>query len=191
MGNRVSANRCTLIRCSKSTPEFHRAESGKHRGCKRGLLNCTNSEAHGFFGQILLTANTLYDAVEPKAIWKPLFVSLKEEITSGGPRRDSTDMVIFILRTFYSEDEEIRSLHLPLVFSALVENLEVSLNQPFSFRSLTLFFVAVHREVVLREDCKWIFPGRYGTLIRDFAARLCEFYDHAPPTSRHSVCRQL
>ena len=76
--------------------------------------------------QIVLTANTLYDAVEPKAIWKPLYASLKDEISSGEPQRDAVDMVLFVLRSFHTEDEEIRIVHSPLVFSALVENLEVS-----------------------------------------------------------------
>lgn len=97
-----------------------------------------------YYGQIILTANTLYDAVEPKAIWKPLYVSVKDEITSGGSRRDAIDMVLFILRTFHSEDEEIRSVHLPLVFSALVENLEVSLKHLAVFPVLTLFRSSLH-----------------------------------------------
>ena len=40
-------------------------------------------------------------------------------------RCQSIDMTLFVLKTFRAEDEEVQTVHLPLIFCALVEKIEV------------------------------------------------------------------
>ncbi|TDL20873.1 hypothetical protein BD410DRAFT_899170 [Rickenella mellea] len=71
---------------------------------------------------LLITANSLYEAVEPRAVWKRLFESMRREITATEvASQEAIEMTIFILKNFRQRDEEIQSIHLPLVFSAIVE----------------------------------------------------------------------
>jgi hypothetical protein len=47
-------------------------------------------------------------------------------------------MAVFILKTFSVQDEEIQTIHLPVVFSAIVEALDVSTQLSlFFFQTLT------------------------------------------------------
>jgi len=88
-----------------------------------------------------MTASTLYEAVEPHIIWKQLLTSIFMEITGDGmhfgvrnkflypPNLELTliqaiRMVLFILKTF-SQDEEIQTIHLPIVFSAIMDIVDV------------------------------------------------------------------
>ncbi|KAI5120784.1 hypothetical protein M0805_002411 [Coniferiporia weirii] len=73
---------------------------------------------------ILITANTLYEAVEPQAIWKELFQTTRKEIIGGNVERECIDMLLFVLKTFRVEDDEVQNVHLPLLFCALIEKLE-------------------------------------------------------------------
>ena len=99
-----------------------------------------NMPAHllTFIFQVLLTAHSLYDAVEPKAIWKHLYKEVRKEIltcedqrkvipycTEGQPtlltiHHQCIDVFLFVLRTFRMEDTEVQSIHLPLIFSAII-----------------------------------------------------------------------
>ncbi|EJC98757.1 uncharacterized protein FOMMEDRAFT_170958 [Fomitiporia mediterranea MF3/22] len=74
--------------------------------------------------EILVTANTLYEAVEPRAIWKQLFKAVRNEVLNTTSETECIGMLLFVLKTFRMEDDEVQKLHLPLVFCALMEKLE-------------------------------------------------------------------
>ncbi|KAH8110602.1 Dopey, N-terminal-domain-containing protein [Phellopilus nigrolimitatus] len=73
---------------------------------------------------ILITANTLYEAMEPRAIWRRLFQSVRKEIIENETQKECIDMMLFVLKTFRVDEDEIQNVHLPLLFCALVEKLE-------------------------------------------------------------------
>ncbi|KAE9401014.1 hypothetical protein BT96DRAFT_956680 [Gymnopus androsaceus JB14] len=77
---------------------------------------------------ISMTANTLYEAVEPHIIWKRLLSVVFQEIINGGEQFEAIDMVFFMLKTF-TQDEEVQTIHLPLIFSAIVDLLEIQVAQ--------------------------------------------------------------
>ncbi|KAF5380337.1 hypothetical protein D9757_007927 [Collybiopsis confluens] len=79
---------------------------------------------------ILMTANTLYEAVEPLTIWRQLLGAVLRDADTGEheTRFEAMEMVLFILKTF-SQDEEIQTIHLPIIFAALVDMLDIRLKQ--------------------------------------------------------------
>ena len=72
-----------------------------------------------------MTASTLYEAVEPQVVWKQLLTSIISEITGGTPRAEAICMTKFLLETFQVQDEEVQTIHLPIVFSAISESIRV------------------------------------------------------------------
>jgi hypothetical protein len=90
-----------------------------------------------------MTASTLYEAVEPHIVWKQLLTAILNELTGDGlyneVRITLTDQFLtlifrliqairlarFILKTIHVRDEEIQAVHLPTVFSALCEAVQV------------------------------------------------------------------
>ncbi|KAF9067320.1 Dopey, N-terminal-domain-containing protein [Rhodocollybia butyracea] len=77
---------------------------------------------------VSMTANTLYDAVEPHIIWRRLLTTVFQEIVGHTDQFEAIDMVLFILRTF-SQDEEAQTVHFPLMFSAVMDLLDIQLKQ--------------------------------------------------------------
>jgi hypothetical protein len=75
-----------------------------------------------------MTANTLYDAVEPLAVWKQLFAAVRAELldSAASTRFEAMSMVKFILTQFRVQEEEVQDVHLPLFFAGLLELLKVS-----------------------------------------------------------------
>ena len=73
-----------------------------------------------------MTASTLYEAVEPQVVWKQLLKSIISEITGETPRIEAIHMTKFLLETFQVQDEEVQTIHLPIVFSAISESIRVS-----------------------------------------------------------------
>ncbi|KAK7464504.1 hypothetical protein VKT23_006673 [Stygiomarasmius scandens] len=72
---------------------------------------------------VSMTASTLYEAVEPQIIWRQLLSAMFSEITGDGEHFEAIDMVLFILKNF-SQDEEIQTIHLPIMFTAIVDLLD-------------------------------------------------------------------
>lgn len=92
-----------------------------------------------------MTANTLYEAVEPHALWRQLlkaaFVDIFGDTVSCEVHAHFCDtfalltlcdkginIVIHILTAYHTHDEEIETLHLPVTFVAILEVLSVSPN---------------------------------------------------------------
>ncbi|KAL5535972.1 hypothetical protein ACEPAF_4066 [Sanghuangporus sanghuang] len=73
---------------------------------------------------ILVTANTLYEAVEPRATWKQLFKAARGEVAEKTSETECIEMLLFVLTTFRMDDDEVQKLHLPLIFCALAEKLQ-------------------------------------------------------------------
>lgn len=93
-----------------------------------------------------MTANTLYEAVEPQILWKQLLGPIFTEIVEHGNQFEVSScfsscyhieiccdqairMASFILKAF-AQDEEIQTIHLPIVFVAILDILDVR-RQPF------------------------------------------------------------
>ena len=72
-----------------------------------------------------MTASTLYEAVEPQVVWKQLLRSIISEITGERPQTEAIHMTKFLLGTFHVQDEEVQTIHLPIVFSAISESIRV------------------------------------------------------------------
>ncbi|KAI0964349.1 hypothetical protein AcW1_001188 [Taiwanofungus camphoratus] len=72
---------------------------------------------------MVMTASTLYEAVEPHLLWTQLFSILLSNVTSENNGQEGYVMVKYLLATFHTHDEEIETVHLPIVFSALMEAL--------------------------------------------------------------------
>ncbi|KAH9996513.1 Dopey, N-terminal-domain-containing protein [Russula vinacea] len=73
----------------------------------------------------VMTASTLYEAVEPHIVWKQLLTAILNELIGDGLRNEAIHLAHFIVKTLHIRDEEIQVVHLPVVFSALCEALEV------------------------------------------------------------------
>ncbi|KAI0307632.1 Dopey, N-terminal-domain-containing protein [Multifurca ochricompacta] len=76
---------------------------------------------------IVMTASTLYEAVEPHIVWKQLTTAVLNELTGDGSQSEVVRLTHFILKTIHVRDEEIQVVHLPIVFSALCEALKVQM----------------------------------------------------------------
>ncbi|KAF9786711.1 Dopey, N-terminal-domain-containing protein [Thelephora terrestris] len=76
---------------------------------------------------VKMTASTLYEAVEPQVVWKQLLRSIISEITGETPRTEAIHMTKFLLGTFHVQDEEVQTIHLPIVFSAISEAIRACL----------------------------------------------------------------
>ncbi|KIK71711.1 hypothetical protein GYMLUDRAFT_33858 [Collybiopsis luxurians FD-317 M1] len=77
---------------------------------------------------ISMTANTLYEAVEPHIIWRRLLPAIFQDIVEDRVQFEAIDMVTFMLKTF-SQDEEIQTIHLPIIFAGLVDLLDIRIKQ--------------------------------------------------------------
>ncbi|KAI0639909.1 Dopey, N-terminal-domain-containing protein [Trametes polyzona] len=81
-----------------------------------------------------MTGSTLYEAVEPHALWSRLLRAIVADLTSRQARSEGCAMVQYLLGTFHGHDEEIETIHLPVVFSAVTGILTTfSWSDPSSF----------------------------------------------------------
>ncbi|GJE86225.1 Dopey, N-terminal-domain-containing protein [Phanerochaete sordida] len=71
--------------------------------------------------EMALTASTLYEAVEPLALWKQLMNAVLSDVCAEDDQYEGIRMVAYIVATFHSHDEEIEALHLPVCFAATLE----------------------------------------------------------------------
>ncbi|KIM47693.1 hypothetical protein M413DRAFT_439360 [Hebeloma cylindrosporum] len=67
-----------------------------------------------------MTASTLYEAVEPQILWKHMLAAVFDEILGDGSKTEAIKLVHFILQSF-SHDEEMQTIHLPVIFAALLD----------------------------------------------------------------------
>ncbi|KAF9056037.1 Dopey, N-terminal-domain-containing protein [Panaeolus papilionaceus] len=67
-----------------------------------------------------MTANTLYEAVEPQMLWKDLLSTVFEEISGKGDVVEGLKLVRFILKSF-THDEEMQTIHFPVIFAAILD----------------------------------------------------------------------
>ncbi|PFH49049.1 hypothetical protein AMATHDRAFT_5245 [Amanita thiersii Skay4041] len=77
---------------------------------------------------MMITASTLYEAVEPLFIWRQLLRALFEDITGDGKHDEAIRMVQFVLGSF-SQDEEMITIHLPVIFSAMTDLIDLQMRQ--------------------------------------------------------------
>lgn len=92
----------------------------------------------------MMTASTLYEALEPEILWKPLLSKIFKELSGEGMQTEALDLALFIIKTF-SHDEEIQSTHFPTILAGLLDCLDIRLHSqpplstsPATLRSLVL-----------------------------------------------------
>ncbi|KAG6911306.1 hypothetical protein DXG01_002145 [Tephrocybe rancida] len=73
---------------------------------------------------VTMTASTLYEAVEPQILWKQLLSPVFAEIVGDAQGIEAIRMVHFILKTF-AQDDEIQTIHLPIIFAAILDLIDV------------------------------------------------------------------
>ncbi|KAG8881950.1 hypothetical protein FRB98_004046 [Tulasnella sp. 332] len=76
---------------------------------------------------LLMSVNTLYEAIDPIALWRPLFAGIFDALTSHSADNEAIQMSRFVLNSFRAHDEEVARFHLPLIFMSLAELLRMTL----------------------------------------------------------------
>ncbi|KAI6136235.1 Dopey, N-terminal-domain-containing protein [Pisolithus sp. B1] len=103
---------------------------------------------------VAMTASTLLEAVEPSILWKKLLHSVLYSIHDGKRPEElqqAIRLTLFLLRELPVHDDEVRSVHLPIVFAALVEKLLTHIQENSSrVTSLTVRETCVLQQEVLR-----------------------------------------
>lgn len=100
---------------------------------------------------VAMTASTLLEAVEPSILWKQLLRSILYSIDDGN-RPEAIRLTLFLLRELPVHDDEVRSVHLPIVFAALVEKLLTHIQENNSrATSLTVSETCVLQQEVLQK----------------------------------------
>ncbi|KAH7907786.1 Dopey, N-terminal-domain-containing protein, partial [Hygrophoropsis aurantiaca] len=97
---------------------------------------------------VVMTASTLYEAVEPSILWKHMLISIMKDISGDGTQSDAINLALFILRTLPVHDEEVRSLHLPVILAAVMEAVKDCVREDDSRISST----SVRTCMVLQEE---------------------------------------
>ncbi|KAF8915027.1 Dopey, N-terminal-domain-containing protein [Mucidula mucida] len=75
---------------------------------------------------VTMTASTLYEAVEPPLLWKHVLDAVFSEILGTLEDCPAISLFKFLLKTF-SQDEEIQTIHFPVIFASLVDILHTRL----------------------------------------------------------------
>ncbi|KIJ66430.1 hypothetical protein HYDPIDRAFT_26778 [Hydnomerulius pinastri MD-312] len=100
---------------------------------------------------ITMTASTLLEAAEPSILWKQLLKAILNSISFDGQELEPINLTLFLLRTLPVHDEEVRSIHLPMVFAALAEKLYVRVKEdPICAASPSVRECFVLQEEILR-----------------------------------------
>ncbi|KAI0361079.1 hypothetical protein OH77DRAFT_1391372 [Trametes cingulata] len=66
-----------------------------------------------------MTGSTLYEAVEQRALWSRLLSAVLADLTSKKGNSEGCAMVQYLLQKFHTHDEEIETIHLPVVLNAI------------------------------------------------------------------------
>ncbi|THG95919.1 hypothetical protein EW026_g5825 [Hermanssonia centrifuga] len=72
---------------------------------------------------MVMTASTLYEAIEPHSLWKEFLNAVMADVLSEKGCSEGIVMVRHILVKYHTHDEEIETIHLPVVFAAILETL--------------------------------------------------------------------
>ncbi|KAJ8582095.1 hypothetical protein M405DRAFT_582865 [Rhizopogon salebrosus TDB-379] len=72
---------------------------------------------------ISMTASTLYEAVEPSILWKQLLAAIMNDLTKDS-KTGAIDLTLFLLRSLPLQDDEVRGIHLPVIFAAITDKLQ-------------------------------------------------------------------
>ncbi|KAI0690744.1 Dopey, N-terminal-domain-containing protein [Cytidiella melzeri] len=75
--------------------------------------------------EMRITANTLYEAVEPQSLWKELVGAVLTDIVTEKTNCEGIRMVQYVLAAYHTRDEEIESIHFPIAFASILEMLNV------------------------------------------------------------------
>ncbi|KNZ76347.1 Protein dopey [Termitomyces sp. J132] len=99
---------------------------------------------------VTMTASTLYEAIEPHILWKQLLTVTFSEITGDRNDIEAIRMIQFLLKTF-SQDDEIQTIHLPIIFAAILDLIDIRVQGDISCLSSPLIKEALLlQEEVLR-----------------------------------------
>ncbi|KAI8981167.1 Dopey, N-terminal-domain-containing protein [Trametes punicea] len=101
-----------------------------------------------------MTGSTLYEAVEPHALWSRLLGVVLADMKSQRGHREGCNMVKYLLQTFHTHDEEIETIHLPVVLNAITGVLT-----SFTWDEALSFPAALDALSLLPEILKKIPPG--------------------------------
>ncbi|RPD65070.1 hypothetical protein L227DRAFT_519769 [Lentinus tigrinus ALCF2SS1-6] len=69
---------------------------------------------------LIMTGSTLYEAVEQHALWNRLLTAVMADLDPAQSQKKGCGMVKYLLTTFHTHDEEIETIHLPVVFTAIL-----------------------------------------------------------------------
>ncbi|KAG2022683.1 hypothetical protein CC2G_000411 [Coprinopsis cinerea AmutBmut pab1-1] len=75
---------------------------------------------------LVMTASTLYEALEPEILWKPLLGAIFKELSEENGSTEALQLALFIIKTF-THDEEIQTYHFPVLISSLLDFLSIQL----------------------------------------------------------------
>ncbi|KAI0375501.1 hypothetical protein BV20DRAFT_986250 [Pilatotrama ljubarskyi] len=101
-----------------------------------------------------MTGSTLYEAVEQRALWSRLLSAVLADLASKKGNSEGCAMVQFLLQTFHAHDEEIETIHLPVVFNAITGVLIT-----FDWKDASSFPAALSALALLQELLKRIPQG--------------------------------
>lgn len=101
---------------------------------------------------VVMTASILYEAVEPQIVWKQLLNAILNELTGDGTQNEAVRLARFILKSIHVRDEEIQTVHLPIVFSALCEALQNQIVQSSTRGSLPIVSDTLQLLHALRDE---------------------------------------
>ncbi|KAG5733413.1 Protein dopey, partial [Termitomyces sp. T112] len=96
---------------------------------------------------VTMTASTLYEAIEPHILWKQLLTVTFSEITGDRNDIEAIRMIQFLLKTF-SQDDEIQTIHLPIIFAAILDLIDIRVQGDMSCLSSPL----VKEALLLQEE---------------------------------------
>ncbi|KAI6154002.1 Dopey, N-terminal-domain-containing protein [Pisolithus tinctorius] len=140
---------------------------------------------------VAMTASTLLEAVEPSILWRQLFRSILHSIDDG-KRLEAIHLTLFLLRELQVHDDEVRSVHLPIVFAALVEKLLTHIQENNSrVASLAVRETCILQQEVLRNvvpEALQERPKLSDTALQESSTSFSPlvfattFYDLDPPT---------
>ncbi|KAG6813245.1 hypothetical protein H0H92_012882 [Tricholoma furcatifolium] len=86
---------------------------------------------------VTMTASTLYEAVEPQILWKQLLSAVFAEVVGTEQGFEAIRLVQFVLKTF-AQDEEIQTIHLPIIFAAVLDLIDFQVQADASRASTPL-----------------------------------------------------
>ncbi|KAH7100146.1 Dopey, N-terminal-domain-containing protein [Auriculariales sp. MPI-PUGE-AT-0066] len=88
----------------------------------KALRRCESAvQQDGVSEDISMTASTVTEAVEPYVMWKQLFHFVHKEISDNAKILEAIPLLRFVIASIRTEDEEVDCVHLPIVFTAILD----------------------------------------------------------------------